>query len=207
MKTNPRNSDYTVEAGASRNFEPWRHQDKELVEKKRKRDAEEMGDGMKALENRALDSKRKMDRMVAVGEIMSVKSRHATVSVNAMLQTLQRGGEDEERKLNEADEELIKSVFHGPKVFIKRIEDDDDDDFSTDKSVDEFENVGAPTDVLATGNFSVDTKKSDSSKITFNVKKKQIDMKKDKIKEGVSKNKVKRLLSQIRQSRCWMLIT
>ncbi|XP_074282538.1 uncharacterized protein LOC141607074 [Silene latifolia] len=196
IKTDPRNSDYTVEAGASRNFEPWRNQDEELAEKKRKRDAEEMGDGMKALENKALDSKREMDRLADVGELMSVKSRHATVSFDDVLQAIQRGGEDEERKLDEADEELIKSVFHGRKVFVKRIDDDDDDDddFSTDKTA--GDNVSAATDVLATGNFSVDTKKSDSSRITFNVKKKQMDMKKGKIKGGVCKNKVNRLLAK-----------
>ena len=27
MKTDPKNSDYVVEAGASRNFEPWREKD------------------------------------------------------------------------------------------------------------------------------------------------------------------------------------
>jgi hypothetical protein len=27
FKTDPQNSDYTVESGASRNFEPWREQD------------------------------------------------------------------------------------------------------------------------------------------------------------------------------------
>lgn len=28
MKTDPKNSDYTMEAGASRNYEPWREKDK-----------------------------------------------------------------------------------------------------------------------------------------------------------------------------------
>lgn len=27
MKTDPQNSDYTVESGAARNFEPWRAED------------------------------------------------------------------------------------------------------------------------------------------------------------------------------------
>ncbi|XP_074282482.1 uncharacterized protein LOC141607003 [Silene latifolia] len=105
IKTDPRNSDFTVETGASRNFEPLRKQDEGLL-------------------------------------------------------------------------------FLGPKEFVKRI-DYDDDDFSIYNSVYDivkrskiFDDVDASTDVLATGNFSVDRKKSDSSKITFNEKKK------DKIEEG-----------------------
>ena len=30
MKTDPKNSDYTVEAGASRNYEPWRDADAQV---------------------------------------------------------------------------------------------------------------------------------------------------------------------------------
>lgn len=37
MKTDPQNSDYVVEAGATRNFEPWRNED-EVKEKQKKKD-------------------------------------------------------------------------------------------------------------------------------------------------------------------------
>ncbi|KAL0301329.1 UNVERIFIED_CONTAM: Splicing factor YJU2 [Sesamum radiatum] len=61
FKTDPQNSDYVVESGATRNFEPWRAEDEELEEEQKKRNAEEMGDAMKSLENRTLDSKEEMD--------------------------------------------------------------------------------------------------------------------------------------------------
>jgi len=73
FKTDPQNSDYTVESGASRNFEPWREQDEAADKEKRKRDAEEMGDAMKALENRATDSKQDMDILAALEEMRSMK--------------------------------------------------------------------------------------------------------------------------------------
>ncbi|KAF8696751.1 hypothetical protein HU200_036382 [Digitaria exilis] len=73
FKTDPQNSDYTVESGASRNFEPWRDQDEAADKEKRKRDAEEMGDAMKALENRAMDSKQDMDILAALEEMRSMK--------------------------------------------------------------------------------------------------------------------------------------
>ncbi|KAG9154565.1 hypothetical protein Leryth_014998 [Lithospermum erythrorhizon] len=54
LKTDPQNSDYVVECGASRNFEPWRAEDEVVEKEKQKRDAEELGDAMKSLENRNL---------------------------------------------------------------------------------------------------------------------------------------------------------
>ncbi|GER29120.1 coiled-coil domain-containing protein [Striga asiatica] len=93
FKTDPQNSDYVVESGASRNFEPWRAEDEQVEEEKKKRTAEEMGDAMKSLENRTLDSKREMDILATLDEMKSMKSRHATVSVDAMLEALQRSNE------------------------------------------------------------------------------------------------------------------
>ncbi|KAE8678102.1 Coiled-coil domain-containing protein 94 [Hibiscus syriacus] len=58
IKTDPQNSDYVVEAGATRNFEPWQAEDDEAEKSRRKRESEEIGDAMKSLENRASDSKR-----------------------------------------------------------------------------------------------------------------------------------------------------
>ncbi|XP_065875672.1 uncharacterized protein [Euphorbia lathyris] len=134
MKTDPQNSDYIVESGATRNFEPWRAEDEEVDKEKRKRDAEEMGDAMKSLENRTLDSKREMDILAALDEMKSMKSRHATVSVDSMLEALQRTSANKEKKLEEEDEALIKSIFERrPKEVVRRISDEDvdeDDDFN-----------------------------------------------------------------------------
>lgn len=107
MKTDPQNSDYIVESGATRNFEPWRAEDEEADKMKQKRDAEEMGDAMKSLENRTLDSKRKMDILDALNEMKSMKSRHATVSADEMLEALQRTAADKEKRLEEEDEVMI----------------------------------------------------------------------------------------------------
>lgn len=128
MKTDPQNSDYIVESGATRNFEPWREEDEVADAEKQKRDAEEMGDAMKSLENRTLDSKREMDILAALDEMKSMKSRHATVSVDAMLEALQHTAVQKEKKLEEEDEALIKSIFQNSKEYIRRIHDEDLDD-------------------------------------------------------------------------------
>ncbi|MED6150709.1 hypothetical protein PIB30_075101 [Stylosanthes scabra] len=126
MKTDPQNSDYVVESGATRNFEPWRAEDEEADGLKRKRESEEMGDAMKSLENRTLDSKREMDILAALDEMKSMKSRHATVTVDEMLAALQRTSDDKEKRLEEEDEALIKSVvFHNSNDFVRRVRDED----------------------------------------------------------------------------------
>lgn len=73
MKTDPQNSDYVVESGATRNFEPWRAEDEAEDSEKKKRNAEEEGDAMKALENRTMDSKREMDILATLDEMKSMK--------------------------------------------------------------------------------------------------------------------------------------
>ncbi|KAG1327434.1 coiled-coil domain-containing protein 94-like [Cocos nucifera] len=137
FKTDPQNSDYVVESGASRNFEPWRDEDEAVEQEKKKRAAEEMGDAMKSLENRAVDSKRDMDILAALEEMRSMKSRHATVSVDMMLETLKDSAYKKEKEiaeeLDKADEELIKSIaFPGSKNYVRRIQDDEDEDLDED---------------------------------------------------------------------------
>ncbi|KAG2323959.1 hypothetical protein Bca4012_038298 [Brassica carinata] len=132
MKTDPQNSDYIVESGASRNYEPWRAEDEEVDKEQQKRDAEEMGDAMKSLENRTLDSKREMDIIAALDEMKSMKSRHATVSVDAMLEALQRTGAEKVKRIEEEDEAVIKSIFGKQKEIVRRIADEDDEDEDDD---------------------------------------------------------------------------
>ncbi|XP_073303752.1 uncharacterized protein [Primulina huaijiensis] len=149
-KTDPQNSDYVVESGATRNFEPWRAVDEATDEATKKRNAEEMGDAMKSLENRTLDSKREMDILAALDEMKSMKSRHATVSVDAMLEALQRSNEKKERILEEEDEALIKSVFKGQREasIIRRIDDEDISDDNEDLTLFSSDNGETSTGFL-----------------------------------------------------------
>ncbi|KAI0516020.1 hypothetical protein KFK09_008692 [Dendrobium nobile] len=88
----------------------------EAAEKeKQKRETEELGDAMKSLENRALDSKQDMDILSALEEMRSMKSRHATVSYDVMLETLKRSAYEK-----------------GSKDFVRRINDEEDEDLDDD---------------------------------------------------------------------------
>merc|ERR1719356_2139313 len=61
IKTDPKNSDYTVEHGATRNFEPRKHVAREEEAARAEREQEEEGDKMRALENKTKQSKREME--------------------------------------------------------------------------------------------------------------------------------------------------
>ncbi|GAA6031226.1 hypothetical protein JCM8097_004072 [Rhodosporidiobolus ruineniae] len=130
FKTDPKNSDYTCEHGAQRNFEPWRATEddgKEEVDRLDELEAEE-NNPMEALENKAIDSKREMDILDALQSIRSRNSRIDTAAkgdLDRVLDHVSNRAEvadpDEARKLREfakqrtqeeeEDEEEIRRVF------------------------------------------------------------------------------------------------
>jgi len=128
IKTDPRNSDYECEFGASRNFEPWRETQKVLDDAKDKRDKEEMGDAMKALENRTLDSKIEMDILDALDEIRSLNARQSKMDPLEVLTQMQKDQEEEIKRLDEEDEQLVKQAFGDTEVVVKRIDDGEVED-------------------------------------------------------------------------------
>lgn len=121
---NVKNSDYVVESGGKRCFEPWREGDEEEVE---------VGDCMESLEKRSRDSKREMDKLAALHELKSMNSRRSKISVDSLLDNLRPKEENkEEDKLCAEDEAIIESRFRGGKgEFVRRIDDEDDwDEYS-----------------------------------------------------------------------------
>ncbi|KAI3960208.1 hypothetical protein MKW98_016932 [Papaver atlanticum] len=114
IKSDPQNSDYIVEFGATINFEPWRVEDQEVDTRK---DAE--GDPLKSLEYRTRVSKREMDIDADIGHVRSIKARHAAVSSEAMLEAVQRA--------------LAKSIFRNKEIVL-RIHDEEDQTVRTQKT-------------------------------------------------------------------------
>ena len=68
---------------------------------------------MQALENRTLDSKREMDIMTALDELISVNARHQRVDTDAALAALKRSAAEdgEEVDLTEEDEATVRRMF------------------------------------------------------------------------------------------------
>jgi len=113
IKTDPRNADYVCEVGVSRNFEPWREKEKEIIAAKDKRSIEEQGDVLKALENRTTDNKIEMDILDALDEIRSLNARNSKVDHKELMSRYLKSKEEEERQLDEEDEALIQSIQFG----------------------------------------------------------------------------------------------
>lgn len=109
LKTDPKNSDYIAELGCTRNFEPWRDKEATVEEAKKKREEEEKGDAMKALENRTMDSKVEMDIIDALEEIKTLNARNAKISPDQLINMF--GTQKRKREeLTEEDEKELKNV-------------------------------------------------------------------------------------------------
>ncbi|KAH7889939.1 hypothetical protein F5I97DRAFT_613635 [Phlebopus sp. FC_14] len=117
FKTDPKNTDYAAEHGASRNFEPWREEKAVEEEDRLARLEEEENNPMKALENRTVDAKREMDILDALQDIRARNARNERVDQSvdlvariniAEIET----EEDRQRKLeDEEDEKIVREVF------------------------------------------------------------------------------------------------
>ncbi|KAH8983606.1 CWC16 protein [Lactarius hatsudake] len=106
FKTDPKNTDYAAEHGASRNFEPWREEKAVEEEDRLAKLEEEENNPMKALENRTVDSKREMDVLDALHDIRARNAR------NERTGRLTTSPEDEQRRREEEeDERLVREVF------------------------------------------------------------------------------------------------
>jgi hypothetical protein len=86
MRTDPKNSDYVCEFGATRNYEPWRDQRCAETAKTAIRKLEEQNDIMKGLENKTYDSKREMDILDNLEEVRHLNKRHANVDHEEMIE-------------------------------------------------------------------------------------------------------------------------
>lgn len=117
FKTDPKNTDYSAEHGASRNFEPWREEKVVEEEDRLARLEEEENNPMKALENRTVDAKREMDILDALQDIRARNARNERVGqasdlVSRMTVEEEETEEERERRLaDEEDEKLVREVF------------------------------------------------------------------------------------------------
>jgi hypothetical protein len=135
LKTDPKNADYIVEGGATRNYELWKDQEETKEAAVVAKEDEEKGNAIKALENRAFDSKREMDIMAALDDMRAIKASHAAVGPDAALAALRReaaaggaGGEEEEEDLDEEEAAALQQMLLAKAGFVRRLSSSDDDD-------------------------------------------------------------------------------
>ncbi|XP_047064260.1 splicing factor YJU2-like [Lolium rigidum] len=133
FKTDPKNSGYVVESGGFETRRGAAVEDDEAAAKGRR----EGEDAMMALESRARDGVREMAADAAQEEMRSLRSRHARVSQEQLLESLSHHRVAEDRKtlqeLEEEDEKLISSTkFRSSKDFVFRIQEDEEDEEEDD---------------------------------------------------------------------------
>ncbi|EPQ58522.1 DUF572-domain-containing protein [Gloeophyllum trabeum ATCC 11539] len=117
FKTDPKNTDYAAEHGASRNFEPWREEQAVEEEDRLAKLEEEESNPMKALENRTIDSKREMDILDALQDIRAKNARlervgqSADIAAKLHMEEIETEEDRQKKQLEEEDEELVRRVF------------------------------------------------------------------------------------------------
>ncbi|XP_033741709.1 splicing factor YJU2-like [Pecten maximus] len=151
FKTDLKNTDYTLEAGATRLFEAEKLA-KEMAEREiKEKEEEELNNPMKILENRTKASRNEIETIDILEELRELSARQATVKTETMLQQ-HREYEQYLQKLQEEEEEKeIRSIFgerENGKI-LKRIKDNDDDDEDEPKTK-KVVFPPKPTDILST---------------------------------------------------------
>jgi len=161
FRTDPANTDYVLEAGATRNFEALSKAEKQAEQEEKAHQEELQNNPMKLLEERTEASKNEMERMEALEELQEMNKRNVKIDYDSMLGRYDKLRKDEAQKQEEEDESFIKSVFgkepnSGSKV--KRILDEPDDDSDDDlkRPKVKMAKPEKPTDILGKSTESKD---------------------------------------------------
>ncbi|KAF2880913.1 hypothetical protein ILUMI_25262 [Ignelater luminosus] len=112
FKTDPKNTDYEIEAGATRNFMALKLAEEQALREEEEEKEEEQNNPMKLLENRTKQSKNEIELLESLEELKDLNKRQQAVDFDAMLlayDTKLTAREREER-MQQLDEEYIKTV-------------------------------------------------------------------------------------------------
>jgi len=160
FRTDPANTDYILEAGATRNFEALSKAEKQAELDEKAYQEEIKLNPMKLLEERTEQSKNEMERMEALEELHELNKRNLKNELpDEMLSHYQKIKEHKEDEAEKQDEEFVNSVFgkDSNNQKIKRIIDEDEDDEPIPVKQLKSER---PTDILS--NAAIDTDKQNS---------------------------------------------
>ncbi|CAG10321.1 unnamed protein product [Tetraodon nigroviridis] len=147
FKTDPENTDYAMEHGATRNFQAEKLMEEEEKRIQQEREDEELNNPMKVLENRTKDSKMEMEVLENLQELKELNQRQARVDFEGMIERYREFERVEKEREKEEDERETKEMLE--RVFVKRLrdtEEDDDAEFSLPSKKSSAD--GGPTDIL-----------------------------------------------------------
>ncbi|XP_075169736.1 splicing factor YJU2 [Haematobia irritans] len=112
FKTDPKNTDYEIEAGATRNFMALKMAEEQARREEEELREEEASNPMKMLENRTQQSRNEIEMLESLEELRDLNRRQETVDYATMLQQYSNKETERERleRQEREDEEYIKSV-------------------------------------------------------------------------------------------------
>lgn len=110
FKTDPRNTDYEIEAGATRNFMALKLAEEQALREEQEAKEEEANNPMKLLENRTKQSKNEIELLESLEELKDLNRRQQVVDFETMLSGYDTTISEREReeRLQQMDEEYIK---------------------------------------------------------------------------------------------------
>lgn len=149
FKTDPENTDYAMEHGATRNFQAEKLMEEEEKKIQLEREEEELNNPMKVLENRTRDSKLEMEVLENLQELKELNQRQALVDFEGMIDQYRDLEEREREREKEEDERETKDMLD--RALVKRLRDSDSDSDQEEKSSEtlpERDNTDRPTDIL-----------------------------------------------------------
>lgn len=113
FKTDPKNTDYEIEAGATRNFMALKLAEEQAQREEDEEKEEEATNPMKLLEKRTLQSKQELQLLESLEELKDLNRRQQTIDYDQMLEQYDTAAARQrtQKEQEELDEQYIKSVF------------------------------------------------------------------------------------------------
>lgn len=112
FKTDPQNTDYEIEAGATRNFMALKLAEEQALRELQEAKEEEANNPMKLLENRTEQSKNEIELLESLEELKDLNQRHENIDYEALLQQYDPSEsiQQREERLAKLDDEYVKSI-------------------------------------------------------------------------------------------------
>ncbi|XP_040916769.1 splicing factor YJU2 [Toxotes jaculatrix] len=151
FKTDPENTDYAMEHGATRNFQAEKLIEEEEKRIQQEREEEELNNPMKVLENRTKDSKMEMEVLENLQELKELNQRQALVDFEGMIEQYREMEKREKEREKEEDERETNEMLE--RALIKRLRDSDSDSEKEEESSSSHSDRSStdkPTDILTT---------------------------------------------------------
>lgn len=124
FKTDPQNTDYEIEAGATRNFMALKLAEEQARREEQELRDEEANNPMKLLENRTEQSRNEIELLESLEELKDLRTRHENIDYEALLHQYDptETVEQREERLAKLDDEYVKTImFKGSSSNAQRV--------------------------------------------------------------------------------------